>query len=116
MTPKKEKPRLLSKRLFAAFGLRVGAFGGFSAPGGIRTHGLPLRRRSLYPAELRVQARFVLVQACVIPCGRAAIHVLARLGLIIPQPTRKHKGRAPAENVAAQHGSSQNRSMAYNEG
>ena len=28
---------------------------GFGAPGGIRTHGLPLRRRSLYPAELRVQ-------------------------------------------------------------
>ena len=28
---------------------------GFGAPGGIRTHGLPLRRRSPYPAELRVQ-------------------------------------------------------------
>ena len=26
----------------------------FGAPGEIRTHGLPLRRRSLYPAELRV--------------------------------------------------------------
>ena len=26
----------------------------FGAPGGIRTHGLPLRRRSLYPTELRV--------------------------------------------------------------
>ena len=26
----------------------------YGAPGGIRTHGLPLRRRSLYPAELRV--------------------------------------------------------------
>ena len=25
------------------------------APGEIRTHGLPLRRRPLYPAELRVQ-------------------------------------------------------------
>ena len=31
-----------------------GFFGGFGAPGGIRTHGLPLRRRSLYPTELRV--------------------------------------------------------------
>ena len=27
----------------------------FRAPGEIRTHGLPLRRRPLYPAELRVQ-------------------------------------------------------------
>ena len=27
----------------------------FGAPGEIRTHGLPLRRRPLYPAELRVQ-------------------------------------------------------------
>ena len=25
-------------------------------PGGIRTHGLPLRRRTLYPAELRRRA------------------------------------------------------------
>ena len=31
-----------------------GFFGVFGAPGGIRTHGLPLRRRSLYPTELRV--------------------------------------------------------------
>ena len=27
----------------------------FGTPGGIRTHGLPLRRRPLYPTELRVQ-------------------------------------------------------------
>ena len=36
----KEKPR------------KVLVFGGFGAPKGIRTSGLPLRRRSLYPAEL----------------------------------------------------------------
>ena len=32
------------------------------APKGIRTSGLPLRRRSLYPAELRRQA------ICIVPC------------------------------------------------
>lgn len=28
-----------------------------SAPGGIRTHGLPLRRRTLYPAELQMHTK-----------------------------------------------------------
>ena len=36
----KEKPR------------KVLVFGGFGAPNRIRTCGLPLRRRTLYPAEL----------------------------------------------------------------
>ena len=31
----------------------------FGAPCGIRTHGLPLRRRTLYPAELRKRVRSV---------------------------------------------------------
>ena len=30
-----------------------------TAPGGIRTHGLSLRRRSLYPAELRKHVHFL---------------------------------------------------------
>ena len=29
--------------------------GGTAVPGGIRTHDLPLRRRTLYPAELQKQ-------------------------------------------------------------
>ena len=40
------------KRKVPAFVSKAGTH--YGAPGGIRTHGLPLRRRSLYPTELRV--------------------------------------------------------------
>ena len=54
-TPKIEKPPIPERRAVSSFWARNrGFFGVFGAPGGIRTHGLPLRRRSLYPAELRV--------------------------------------------------------------
>lgn len=55
MTSKIEKPPIPERRAVSSFLARNRGFsGGFGAPGGIRTHGLPLRRRSLYPTELRV--------------------------------------------------------------
>ena len=33
----------------------------YNVPGGIRTHGLPLRRRTLYPAELQAPKHNVFI-------------------------------------------------------
>ena len=54
MTSKNRKIPIPEWRAVSSLWARNRDFSIFGAPGGIRTHGLPLRRRSLYPAELRV--------------------------------------------------------------
>ena len=49
--PEKEKPYQLHRCPFEGKSVESGRQNG--DPGGIRTHGLSLRRRPLYPAELR---------------------------------------------------------------
>ena len=53
----------------------------FGTPGGIRTHGLPLRRRPLYPTELRVHILFCRSPVRSIVAVRAWSALSARFAL-----------------------------------
>ena len=43
--------------------MTLSVFGTFGVPGAIRTRGVPLRRRTLYPAEVRRLIKFYALSA-----------------------------------------------------
>ena len=65
------------------------AAGHYGVPGAIRTRGLPLRRRMLYPAELRRQATCLLYRFAA-QIARALLHVGA-CPIIIKVEQKQHR-------------------------